>query len=296
MGIPPLPKTPSFRTPGRPTGLLCNALLLVFFCFGLPSVAAAVEVPTLFSAEVPLDEQADDPRAQAYELALREVLGRVSGAEQAENARLVDELFPDPSAYVIQFRPGSDASLWVSFDGRAIEQTLRRSGQTVWGADRPLTLVWLAVDWGQGRREIIGADDPDRSRGQGRSIDRNKQLRERVLAIAEKRGLPLVFPLLDTTDLQSVSFSDIWGGFDERIIAASQRYDAKSVLIGRIRPTPSRENWNYYFGREERSWNGSPEVVVSRIADLLASEFSVGGNAPMAKVALSVSGIQTVEA
>ena len=38
--------------------------------------------------------------------------------------------------------------------------------------------------------------------------------RERILEIADRRGLPLVFPLLDTTDIQNVSFSDIWGGFD----------------------------------------------------------------------------------
>lgn len=221
---------------------------------------------------------------------------RVSGADLADNPLAIGDLFPDPSTYVIQYRAKGDETLWVSFDGQAIEQVLRNSGQTVWGADRPLTLVWLAVDWGQGRREIISADDPERSQGQGRSINRNKRLRERVLAIAEKRGLPLVFPLLDTTDLQGVSFSDIWGGFDERIIDASRRYDANSILIGRIRPSPSRENWSYYFGTEDRSWNGSPEVVVSRIADLLAAEFSVGGNAPIDTVTLSVSGIQTVEA
>ncbi|MGI9234512.1 MAG: DUF2066 domain-containing protein [Woeseiaceae bacterium] len=270
--------------------------MAVFLGLGLPGVAVAVDVPTLYSAEVPFDSRASDARADAYELALKEVLIRVSGAEFANNALAVSELFPDPASYVIQFRPGAEETLWVSFDGTAVEQVLRNAGQTVWGADRPLTLIWLAVDWGRGSREIIGADDPDRNQSQGRSINRNKRLRERVLAIAEKRGLPVVFPLLDTTDLQSVSFSDIWGGFDERILAASQRYDAKSILIGRIRPSPGRENWSYYFGNRDRSWNGSPESVVSQVADLLAAEFAIGGNMPVETVSLSVSGIQTVEA
>jgi len=103
--------------------------------------------------------------------------------------------------------------------------------------------------------------------------------------------------LLDTTDLQSVTFSDIWGGFDERIIEASERYDANSILIGRIRQSSSRrENWSYYFSGAERSWNGPPESIVAQVADLLAAEFAVGGNAPVETVALNVSGVQTVEA
>ncbi len=288
-------KTRNFRPAGSPAGLLCHTLLVVLLGLGLPSLAAAVDVPTLYTAEVPLDEEANNPRDDAYALALQEVLARVSGAELAQNTLAIDELFPDPAAYVIQFRPGADDTLWVSFDGEAVEQTLRDSGQLVWGADRPLTLVWLAVDWGQGSREIIGADDPERSAGRGRSINRNKRLRERVLDIAEKRGLPLVFPLLDTTDLQGVTFSDIWGGFDERILDASQRYDAKSVLIGRIRRSPVRENWSYSFSGTERSWNGPPEAIVGQVADLLAAEFAVGGNAPIETVTLGISGVQTVE-
>jgi len=257
----------------------------------------AVEVPTLYTAEVPLDAQADDPRADAYAAALVEILGRVSGTEVAMNPVLVQELFPRPASYVMQFRPGADNSLWVSFDGEAIESTLRNAGLTFWGSERPLTLVWLAVDWGQGTREIIGADDPDRTRAESRSIDRNRLLRERMLEIADKRGLPIVFPLLDTTDLQGVTFADIWGGFDDLILDASTRYDVNSVLIGRIRPSSSqRSRWTYHFGGTDTTYQGSPEAVVSQVADLLAAEFAVGGNAPVGAVVLNVSGIVSVEA
>ena len=118
-----------------------------------------------------------------------------------------------------------------------------------------------------------------------------------MLQIAEQRGLPIVFPLLDTTDLQSVTFSDIWGGFDDGIIEASKRYDANSILIGRIRPSASRrENWTYYFSGSQRSWNGPPESVVAQVADLLAAEFAVGGSAPVETVTLSVSGVDSVQA
>ena len=256
----------------------------------------AVEVVSLYSAEVLLDQEQDDPRAFAYQTALADVLLRVSGSELSFDPELIELLFPNPASYVVQFRPGADDMLWVSFDGEAIERVLRQSGQTVWGSDRPLTLIWLAVDWGQGEREIVGADDAQRRRGEARSIDRYRLLRQRVLDIADRRGLPVVFPLLDTTDLQNVSFSDIWGGFDDALLSASERYEANSILVGRIRPESSERNrWSYYFGDEMRSWNGEPELVVGLVADLLGEEFAISGNAPVESVELTVAGINTVE-
>jgi len=251
---------------------------------------------SLYSAQVPLDQEENDPRARAYELALADVLLRVSGSELSSDLEMVELLFPNPASYVVQFRPGADDTLWVSFDGNAIQNTLRQAGQTVWGSDRPLTLIWLAVDWGQGKREIIAADDPARSRDEARSIDRNRLLRQRVLDIAERRGLPVAFPLLDTIDLQNLSFSDIWGGFDDALIAASERYEADAILVGRVRPASSQRNrWSFYFGGEEWTWNGEPELVVSQVADLLAAEFAISGSAVLETVDVTIGGIDSVE-
>ena len=262
-----------------------------------PAVALAVEVPTLFTAEVPYDREADDPRGLAYSYALTEVLQRVSGSELAADRQMVEELFPNPAAYVMQFRPGANSTLWVSFDGQAIEQTLRSAGQTYWGADRPLTLVWLAVDWGQGRREIVAPDDPERRSDESRSIDRNRLIRERILEVAERRGLPLIFPLLDSTDLQRVDFADIWGGFDEAVLEASERYNVNSVLIGRVRPgSGQRDRWTYHFGDAETALGGSPESVLGRVADMLAAQFAIAGDTPVEVIALDVAGVTSVSA
>jgi len=296
MGKPPLLKNRLLRLPldsSRPIVLL-TLLMLTF----LPVAGAvAIEMPSLYNAQVPLDPEEDNPRAAAYEAALAVVLLRISGSGISDDPEMLELLFPDPASYVVQFRPGPDETLWVSFDGEAVEDVLRRNGQTVWGSDRPLTLVWLAVDWGRGKREIIGADDPERGDDAARTIDRNRLLRQRVLDIAERRGLPIAFPLLDTEDLARVTFSDIWGGFDELVIDASQRYEASSVLIGRIRPESSQRNrWTWHFGGDERVWNGEPELVVSLIADQIAAEFAIGGDAPLETVELTVAGITSVDA
>ena len=273
------------------------------FCFlALVSVfvlssAGAIEVTSLYTANVPFDQEQDDPRAHAYEMALAQVLLRVSGPELVNDVDLFEALFPRPSDYVVQFRPGPDDTLFVSFDGDAVEDVLRAAGQTIWGSDRPLTLVWLAVDWGHGEREIVGATDADRSSDESRSINRNRLLRQRLLNFAESRGLPIAFPLLDSEDLANVSFSDVWGGFDERIIDASRRYDVESILIGRVRAESAQRNrWPYHFRGDQRAWSGEPEIVIMQISDLLAEEFAIGGDAPLRTVQLNIAGIESVDA
>ncbi len=252
---------------------------------------------SLYTAEVPLDREDNDPRPAAYRNALAVVVSRISGYGIAADPEMMDLLFPNPAAYVVQFRPGENQTLWVTFDGKALEDVLRRNGQTVWGGDRPLTLVWLAVDWGQGAREVIGADDPERGTDEARTIDRNRLLRERVLEAAERRGLPVAFPLLDTEDLARVTFPDIWGGFDELILDASRRYEANSVLIGRVRADSQQRNrWTYHFAGEQRAWTGEPELVLNLVADMLAAEFAIGGSETLRSVELGIAGINTVDA
>jgi hypothetical protein len=257
----------------------------------------AAEVPSLYTAQVPFDKSADDGREVAYRAALKVVLLKVSGSDLAGDPEKVELLFPDPASYVVQFRPGEEDTLWVSFDGRAIERALRQAGQTVWGGDRPLTIVWLAVDWGQGQREIIGSDEQDRSGDASRSIDRNRLLRQRVLDIADRRGLPVVFPLLDVADLQKVSFSDIWGGFDDAVLEASKRYDANSILVGRVRVSSHQpDSWRYYLGGQQRVLSGEPEYVIGQVADMLADEFAIRGSARVETVDLTVGGVESVDA
>ena len=104
-------------------------------------------------------------------------------------------------------------------------------------------------------------------------------------------------PLLDTEDLARVTFPDIWGGFDELVLDASQRYAATSVLIGRVRPdTAQRNRWTYHFAEAQRAWTGEPELVINLVADMLAAEFAIGGDAVVESVELGVAGINTVDA
>lgn len=277
------------------TAIALSLLILVAAVFS-PN-ADAIEVKSLYSVPVPLDPAEPDGRNTAYRIALSQVLIRITGDTAVTAPDRMAELFPNPAQYVTQFRPGPDNTLVVSFDGQALENSLRQAGATIWGSDRPLTLVWLAVDWGQGKREIVAAGDPARPSDAGRSIDRNQLLRARMTEVATQRGIPLVFPLLDTEDRESLSFSDIWGSFDERLLQASRRYQADSILVGRVRPGTLQQNrWSWYIGDDRQQWSGEPEDAVTLLADSLAARFAYSTDIPSEAISLTISGIGSVAA
>ena len=272
---------------------LRSALLTSLFALAwISPPLAAVEVTSLYTVEVALDPNDPNAQSNAYRAALSEVLVRVTGSTGAAESEDMAALFPNPTRYVRQFRSGADNTLTVTLDGPAIERTLRQAGATVWGSDRPLTIVWLAIDWGLGDREIVGAGDQD---GDRRAVDRNQLLRERVQAMATRRGLPIVFPLLDVEDLQRIGFVDIWGGFDDPLLEASARYAADTILVGRIRPNEMQPpRWTWHMGEERFGWPGEPEEAVAQLADALAARDAIRGDEASEIIELTISGIDSV--
>lgn len=285
-----------FSGPGARSCRTVCALLAILLTW-LGPLAHGVEMPSLYSVVVPLNPRDSDARNSAYRAALAEVLVRVTGSTGVAESGEIMSLFPNPARFVMQTRPAPDDSLDVSLNGAAIERVLRQAGAPVWAADRPLTLVWLAVDWGRGQRQIIGADEQDQPPGAARSIDRNRLLRGRVQEVATRRGVPVAFPLLDAEDLESVGFSDIWGGFDDKLLGASRRYEATSVLVGRIRPnTRQPQRWSWYLNGQRLDWGGEPEEAIDLLADSLAARYAISGDQPAEKIHLTISGIDSVRA
>jgi hypothetical protein len=279
---------------GRRLKAAVSGWLVPFALAILHSTACAVEMPSLYTVEVPLQTDRSDAQTLAYEAALSAVLVRITGAESAAGDEDLLGLFPTPARYVLQYRREGD-TLIVSLDGPAIEALLRRAGAPIWSNDRPLTLVWLAVDRGLGDREIVAAGDPEDAGAF--PADRNAGLREQVLLAAQRRGIPVLFPLLDTEDLEAISFSDIWGGFNDALIDASRRYGSASILVGRVRTEDMFGNrWSYYYGNQQLNWTGTPDMVVNLLADALADRFAISGNERVDEVVLTISGVDSVSA
>jgi hypothetical protein len=211
---------------------LRSLILIVFVLFS--TFASAVEVHGLYQVEIPVPDQTRDSRQVAYREALQQILVRVSGQSQVMMQRQFHEVLDDAWKLVQSFRyrqldvqeaqdkglEHASLVLVVNLDPEQVRRLLREAERPIWGQVRPNTVTWVVVEQG-GKRELLGAA----------SSHPAKQIMERR---AELRGLPLQFPLLDLTDQQVVSVSDVWGGFAEPIKTASLRYSDDAVFFGRV--------------------------------------------------------------
>ncbi len=327
-------------------GLVLGGLLCGFLW---PVPAAAVEVEDLYVVTLPVTGQGEAERQQALRQAFAEVLVRVSGDPEAPQVALLQEALRRPLGYVQQYvyRPppppapalpgkesnsafsgefsseaGSESggevgagvaeggqaaqaappqfrySLRVSFDPEAVSGLLTEAGVPVWGRARPAILLWLAVEQG-GQRLLVGGEQ-------------GKAWQERLRREARRRGLRLLFPLLDLEDQAAVRFADVWGDFAGAIQRASRRYQSTTVLVGRLYARWDgiwEGRWSLYeFGKEEDStrlplsWalrDPSPSVLlaagVDGTADRLARRYAQLLDLKAANaVTLRVEGVRTL--
>ena len=268
-------------------GILTTALI--------GEIGHTVEIASPYTVEVHLDPKDRDAEKNAYSTALTEALIRITGSNVVVNTDTASILFANPIRYVLQQKFGVNNTLVVTLDGLAIEQTLRDANVSVWSLDRPLTIIWLAVDRGLGNREIVSAEDS--SYGFDGTIVQNNLLRERLRSVAARYGVPIIFPLLDIEDLGNIGFIDIWGGFDASLINASSRYKTSSVLVGRIRiddPEPSR--WTWHIGEDRIDWTGEPEQAIEELAKGLALRDAGRAQYGNQSFELVIGGVNSVDA
>jgi hypothetical protein len=243
--------------------------------------AFAVQVSGLYQTEVSVAGQGPEERRRALRSALTQVLIKVSGQRGVTGNAGIEAALKDPARYVQQYRyrvVGDDTApaaahaqvLWAQFDRDAVNRLLRDSGLSVWGRERPAVLVWLAVEEG-GRRRLLGSDEGG----------------ERVAALqgrAAARGLPLVLPLLDLEDQSRLRVTDVWGDFQDTILAASGRYASDAVLVARayrVLPGLWEAHWTLLQGESAVAWTTQADVPgalleegVDHAADTLAAQFA----------------------
>ena len=278
-------------------------IVLIISMLSLPR-ADAVELGDLYTTEV--DYQADrrDGRDRAYRAGLATVLGKITGDEADSRNPEMMALFEEPADYVLGWREATYGRMWVSFDGVAIGALLRDAGFSVWGSDRPLTLVWLAVERRSGGREIIAFDAVNESAAEDDEalaafVEARRlgdEVREQIRSVASARGLPMSLPLMDERDRALISDSDIWGGFHDQVLIASRRYGADSVLIGRAREGRlGQTRWTWLFAGNEQTLTGSIESVAGLAARRMAQQFASGANVSTG-VRVSVVGVDQLAA
>jgi len=249
-------------------------------------VLAALAVPghaeslgDLYTVTVPYTGENE----AAFRQAMRDILVRVTGRPDAPDLENLAPLVGQASRYVTSFRRAAGNQLTVSFNGTAIENAVDASGLATWGSNRPVTLVWLALDRGGGRRGLVSSSDTSAEKA-------------RVDANAARRGLPIVWP--DAGDDLVRAMQQAWSGNHDALIDAARRYGADGVLIGRARQNAAgtyEVDWNFsgagVAGNAAGELETGPELASERYAGVYASH----GAAQRSEQIVTVTGIGSLE-
>jgi uncharacterized protein len=254
--------------------------LAAFACIVFSLPAFGESLGDLYSVTVPYTGENES----AFREAMRDVLVRVTGRRDAPELENLAPLVAQASRYVANYRRAAGNQLTVNFNGAAIENAVDASGLAFWGNERPVTLVWLAIDRGSGRRALVSATDTSAEK-------------TRIDANAERRGLPLIWP--DAGDDLVRAMQQAWSGAQDSLIDAARRYGADGVLIGRARQSDSGTyavEWSFSSAGVAATASGEleagPELAAERYAGIYASR----GASQRSEQLVTITGIGSLEA
>lgn len=189
----------------------------------------AQTVSSLYSSRIPVISQDENELQRAMQQGFAQVILRNTSVANALGNARISSAMTSAQSYVISFRyaplnnPPPDSThrfnLLLQFDEKAIKKLLGDAGLPIWGGNRPPLLVW----W------VVKSDGEPTLVNQETAPDIVAALSEQ----AQLRGIPLIFPLLDIQDNESLQPNDVWNFFLDKAKAASQRYGHENILLGR---------------------------------------------------------------
>jgi hypothetical protein len=243
-------------------------IYLICLLMSFVSNAWCGEMQGLYDAELPITDQSQAAREAALQVALHEVLIRATGKQTLEESEALSALMARAPEFVKSYNylkierppiPKSDEdlpvideevredlpdqTLHIVFDDVQLNKAIQGMGWPIWGSTRPSVLMLVAMETSAGRKLV-----------QEDSLNHWYKLLENT---AWKRGLPLLFPLLDLEDQSRFSITDIWGNFGDTLLSAAQRYNPDGVLVGKIYKKGMsnwQSQWTLHHGDQRKSW------------------------------------------
>jgi uncharacterized protein len=245
--------------------------------------ANAASLGDMYSVTVPVTGQGEAGQQAAFREALRDILIRATGRRDAADLESLAPMVAQAGRHVVSFRRAAGNQLAVTFDGSTIENAIDAAGLPFWGPDRPLTLVWLAVDRG-GRRSLIGSASTGDER-------------QRIERAAARRGIPLAWP--GAGDDLGRALQQVWSADHESLVNAARRYGADGVLIGRAVAGAAGQSiveWTFTSAGLSAETRGDLDSGPDLAADRYSSAYASRNAGQRVEQIVTVTGIDTLEA
>lgn len=229
-------------------GHLIWAICLLALSLRLNAAEPFYQVSTAVSSQAP------EARAQAASKALKDMLWRLTGSQQAAQNPALASVFSRAETYADSFSYTGNGQINFAFSPQGLNQLIKEYGLPYWPANRPRVLVWSLVN------------------GQWPSPG-DTSLAE-LKAQAQVRGIPLAFPHYDSDDRTALSPEQFKAFDGEALLNASFRYSLDTVMAIVISDGGSR--WQFDHRGEKRAGDNALQGI-NALADLLAARYAVGG-------------------
>ncbi|QIR14394.1 DUF2066 domain-containing protein [Shewanella aestuarii] len=280
--------------------MLKNIIKLFALSIAIYSHATvAVEVSQLDEADIVVPSRASNIKVEALKEALAKVFVKNSGSPSVVMHPLVKAQIDNPEVLLTQYgyrQVDDNLVLSASFDHKRIIDTLRQADLAVWGAQRPLTLLWLTVE--QDNETVILADSS------------NNPLRASFASSSINKGIPLLLPLMDLDDLMAVSATDVKGMFTDVVSDSSARYQADYFAIADITPTVGAVRFQISLFDKTRQngllqplimqqgqtvdENAAVNRIVSLLADYYIGQYAIASTGNSIQTSVSFVGIDSM--
>lgn len=210
----------------------------------------------LYLASVTVEDQSEAAREQAFPTALLQVLGKLSGLRELDQNPEVMEAALGARSLVVSYyyeqvesQPGSangaeedgpgqvpETLLAVRFARAGVDQLLPALGLPRWPPSRSPLNVWVLIDDGLSR-QVLPLE--------------YEYLRDPVDRIAERRGLPVIWPEREEDGGFGVDVQLLWGGYTEQL---GDRDSQGEVLIVTARREGPEWNARLILEYEGENW------------------------------------------
>lgn len=196
------------------------AWLLAAAC-ALP--AYALTKVDIYSTGVVVDAQQPNADELARQKGMLEVLIKASGDLNAASNPVVKKALGKSSQYITQLgytQVDGEQAMRLSFNSQQINTLLTQADLPSWPVDRKNVMVWLVEDSGYDRTIVWEHS--------------NSQAASQLKKEANRRGLPITFPIGDFDDITGIQTTDLWGGFVDPIAEATARYPVDAIAVIRL--------------------------------------------------------------
>jgi len=272
-----------------------HRLFFVLFLLSLTCGSYAAEVDNLYQAQLPIDSRDDQQRGELTPQLLQQVILKVVGNKALLNNTDLGPVLSKADQYVQQFEylrtnvvkadltQPDQLVLKLTFDSNRINQAIRSLGLPLWGKIRPDILAWVALKQDQ-KPYLLGLENGDSA------------IIQTLNRAADKRGLPLLLPLMDLQDQAQLNFDAVWQQDEASVQSASLRYGADIVLVGQVSLNADtvKVQWQAVIDDEIKRWQSQGDRQhalddgIGQLADILASRYSQTVDTNQAKQRLTM--------